>query len=158
MKEGKLKRYQQRVKQYRKNRIFQNNERKFYQQLGWDDTKTYQNKRNQTILDKNMVTKTHNEKAEWINNISRELEGLKNGPKAEIHIDLLKTTLKKISNRKTPDHDGIHAFWFKKFTSIYTYPNGWPREGSHWSKRTQAKEPPQTITDPYLAYRWCRKY
>ena len=40
-KEGRLKRYRQRVKQYRQNMTFQNNERKFYQQLG-DDTKTYQ--------------------------------------------------------------------------------------------------------------------
>ena len=26
---------------------------------------------------------------------------------------------KKISNWKTPGNDGIHGFWFKKFTSIY---------------------------------------
>ena len=32
----------------------------------------------------------------------------------EIHVDLLKTTLKRISNWKAPD--GIHGFWFKKFT------------------------------------------
>ena len=36
-KEGRLKRYRQRVKQYRQNRTFQNNERKFYQQLRGDD-------------------------------------------------------------------------------------------------------------------------
>ena len=41
-KEGRLKRYRQSVKQYRQNRTFQNNERKFYQQLGGHDTKTYQ--------------------------------------------------------------------------------------------------------------------
>ena len=41
-KEGRLKRYRQRVKQNRLNRTFQNNERKFYQQLGEHDTKTYQ--------------------------------------------------------------------------------------------------------------------
>ena len=40
------------------------------------------------------------------------------GPKAEIHINLLKTTL-KISNWKTPGHDGIHGFGSKKFPSIY---------------------------------------
>ena len=40
--EERLKRYRQRVKQYRQNRTFQNNERKFYQQVGGDDTKTYQ--------------------------------------------------------------------------------------------------------------------
>ena len=42
MKEGRLKRYRQRVKKYRQKRIFQNNERKCYRQLGADDTKTYQ--------------------------------------------------------------------------------------------------------------------
>ena len=41
-KEGRLKRYRQRVKQYRQNEAFQKNERKFYQQLGRRDTKTYQ--------------------------------------------------------------------------------------------------------------------
>ena len=40
-KEGTIKRYRQRVKQYRQNRIFQNNERKFYLQLGGGDMKTY---------------------------------------------------------------------------------------------------------------------
>ena len=51
--------------------------------------------------------------------MTRELEGLKEGPKGEIHIELLKKTLKKISNWKTPGHDRIHGFWFKKFTSIH---------------------------------------
>ena len=66
-----------------------------------------------------MAIKKHKEKAEWINNMTRKIEGLEEGPKAEIHTDLLKTTLKKISNWKTPGHDGIHGFWFKKFTSIH---------------------------------------
>ena len=65
-----------------------------------------------------MATKKHNKKAEWINNMTREIEGLKEGPKTEIHIGLLKMTLKNI-NWKTPGHDGIHSFWFKKFTSIH---------------------------------------
>ena len=30
-----------------------------------------------------------------------------------------KFTEKKISNWKTPGHDGIHEFWFKKFIAIY---------------------------------------
>ena len=66
-----------------------------------------------------MATKKHNENAESINNITRELDGNEEVPKTEIHIDLLKITLKRISNWKTPVHDGIHGFWFKKFTSIH---------------------------------------
>ena len=38
--------------------------------------------------------KKHNEKAKWTNNMTKELEGLEEGPKAEIHNDLFKTTLK----------------------------------------------------------------
>ena len=121
-KEGRLKRYRQRVKQYRQNRTFQNNERKFYQQLGGDNNKTHQHpnaKETERFWTKMWQPKQHNEKAEWINHITKELEQLEEGPKTEIHTDLLRMTLKKVSNWKTPGHDGIHGFWFKKFTSIH---------------------------------------
>ena len=42
--------------------------------------------------------------------MTRKLERLKESPKVEIHVDLLQMTLKKISNGKTPGHDGIHGF------------------------------------------------
>ena len=41
--------------------------------------------------------------------MTRELEGLEEGPKAEIHIDLLKMTLKETSHWKMPGHNGIHG-------------------------------------------------
>ena len=50
--------------------------------------------------------------------MTRELKWCKEGMKAEIHIDLLKTTI-KILNWKMPGHDGIHGIWLKKFTSIH---------------------------------------
>ena len=40
--------------------------------------------------------KKHNEKAKLINYMARESEGREEGPKAEIHMDLLKMTLKNI--------------------------------------------------------------
>ena len=99
--------------------VFQNNERKFSQKLGGDDTKTYQQPDAKETEWFGLGNQKHNEKAESINNMARELEGLEEGPKAEIHIDLLKMRLKEISNLKTPGHHGIHDFWFKKFTSIH---------------------------------------
>ena len=50
--------------------------------------------------------------------MAKKLEGVEE-PKAEIHIDFLRITLKKISNWKTPGHDKIHKFWFKKFMIIH---------------------------------------
>ena len=47
----------------------------------------------------------------------KNLEGVEDSPKMEIHIDIPKTTL-KISNWKKPGYDGINDFWFEKFTSI----------------------------------------
>ena len=42
-----------------------------------------------------IATKKNNEKAEQINVMTRELEGLGESLKVEIHIDLLKRTLQK---------------------------------------------------------------
>ena len=66
-----------------------------------DDNKTYEQpnaKETQRFWTKIWQPKKHDEKAEWINHITREPEGLKEGPKAEIHTDLLQTRLKKVSN------------------------------------------------------------
>ena len=50
-----------------------------------------------------------------MSNMAKELEGLEEDPKAEIHINLLRTTQKyQIGKRH-----GIHGFWFQKFTSIH---------------------------------------
>ena len=90
--------------------------------MGGRDTKTYQQpdaKETEQFWTKIWQPKTHYEKAEWKNDMTRALEGLEEGPKAEIHIELLKKTLKKISNWKTPGHDGINGLWFKKFTPIH---------------------------------------
>ena len=122
VKEGRLKRYRQRVKQYRKNRTFQNNERKFYQQLGGSDIKTYQQqdiKETERFWTKIWQPKKHNENAEWINNIARELDGLKEGFKREIHIDLLKTTLKKYQTGKWQAIMEYMASGSRKFTFIH---------------------------------------
>ena len=42
----------------------------------------------------------YNEKAEWMNNITKDLEELKEGSKTEILIDLLKMTLNRYQTGK----------------------------------------------------------
>ena len=100
-KKGKLKRYREKAKQCRQNRTFQNNERKFYQQPDAKEAKRFWSKIWQP--------RELNKKAEWISNMSKDLEGLKERPKTEIHIDLLRMT-QKITNWKTPGHDGINTW------------------------------------------------
>ena len=62
-------------------------------------TRKHTNKRTQK-KPKDFVLKyskqKYNEIVKWINNMTKELEGLKEDLKAEIHIDLFKTILKNI--------------------------------------------------------------
>ena len=41
------------------------------------------------------------------------------GPEAIVRLESLRVILQKVQNWKTPDHDGMHRFWFKKSTSIH---------------------------------------
>ena len=49
----------------------------------------------------------------------KKLERLEEESEAKMHIDSLRTTLKRISNWKTSCYDGIRRFWFKKLISIH---------------------------------------
>ena len=71
------------VKQYRQDKTFQN-KRKFHQQMEEDDMKTYQlpdARETKQFWTKIWQPREHNEKVKWINNMTKELEDLKEGPK-----------------------------------------------------------------------------
>ena len=42
----------------------------------------------------------------------KQLQGLEEELKVNVHLDSLKATLKKVTNSKTPIHDCIDTFWF----------------------------------------------
>ena len=119
---GRLKRYQQRVNNTDKtghSKTTKENSINNWEEITRKHTSNWTQKKPNDFGRKYGNGKKGNEKTEWINNMTRELEGLEEGLKAEIHIDLLKTTLKKMSIGKTPGHYGIYGFCFKKFTSIH---------------------------------------
>ena len=96
-KAGRLQRYRDRTKQYKQNRAFQNNERKFYQKVVGrvGEDKPYNGcERCKKFLCKIRQPKDHNIKAQWINNVETELQMLEGDPEAEIHLDALKAILK----------------------------------------------------------------
>ena len=54
---------------------------------------------------------------------------------------ITQTDTKKISNWKTPGHDGIHGFWFKKFTAIHD------RLALEMNRRLQDAQVPDWMTN-----------
>ena len=74
IKEGRLKRYQDKIKQYKQNSTVENNKRKFYQQVEGECTKTNQRldaKETEQLWSKTREQKEHNRKAYWRNNFKK---------------------------------------------------------------------------------------
>ena len=85
--------------------------------------------------------------------MTRELEGLEEVLKAEIHIALLKVTYKNIK-LKNPRHKVNHGFWFKEFISIQMIISSTrirmddQRKDHIDPKRPKQMNHPQKTTDP----------
>ena len=61
-------------------------------------------------------------------------------------VDLLKMTLKYISNWKTPGHDRLYELWFKKFTFIHDRQT--PKQMPIRTSRTKIDDQRKVHTDP----------
>ena len=153
-KERRLQKYRQRVKQYRQNRTFQNNERKLNQQLGEVNTKTYQQ------LDAKETERFWTEI--W-------------QPKIQRRGRMKKTTRQeKLKDSKKAQKQKYTSIYSKQYEKNIKVENAWPwwnswslvqeihpylrqtstrneqmptRERPPWFKRIQAKELTQTTTD-----------
>ena len=66
----------------------------FYQQLGGECMKAYEHPDAKGVK----YRKRKNKNAKWINNIEKELQGLKEGLKMKRDLDSLRGTLKKVPN------------------------------------------------------------
>jgi hypothetical protein len=119
---GKIKRYSDRVDQYRQNMQFANDQHRFYQDLASkkDTTKDYPVEK-ESILNfwkgiwENEAN--HNEDAMWIHNNNTRTNSKQEDIK--ITVENLKAQLKKMPNWKAPGTDQIHTFWYKKIESIH---------------------------------------
>ena len=109
VKEERLKRYEDRFKQYKQNCAFQNNERKA--KVSAASTKANQQqdeKETKQFWSKIWWRKEYDGNAKWINDMQKEFEEFEEGPEANIHMESVRTTFKKVPNWKTPGHNGIY--------------------------------------------------
>ena len=119
----KIKRYETRCQQFRQNRQFNSNQRRFYQNL------VEGNNYSTEIPDKEEISKfwknfwenpkQHNTKANWIEST---LSILNKQPMEDFEIiaDMVKHQVKKIKNWTAPGKDEVHGYWLKHLTSLHT--------------------------------------
>ena len=122
-KTAKIKRYQNRIKQFQQNQNFKNNEGKFYKTIdSKGDNKTeIPDPENAREFWSSIWSnpKEHNKDAEWLSNVKRELEVTEKQKNIIITTDDMKKFLKRTSNWKAPGPDGVQGFWLKNFTSLH---------------------------------------
>ena len=148
------------VKQYRQNRTFENSERKFYQQIGGDDTKHTNNRmqeklnnfrvkygNQENMTKKQQMYKQHDER---VRRTRRRTESgnthrLTAQIMEQIHFSQIWMTLTKYqigkhqatmeymnsdSRNSPPSTTDKHSKWTDVYKK-YMYSNGWPKEGQH---------------------------
>ena len=69
--------------------------------------------------EKILERREHVRKAKWIRSTGKELDALEEALKVKIHLNSIRVTVKKVTNWKTPGHDGIHGYCLKKFSFIH---------------------------------------
>eukprot|EP00794_Sanderia_malayensis_P000828 gene828-biopygen97 len=124
-KAAKIRRYEQRIQQYKQNRLFSTDQKRFYQEL--DGGITY----DRTVPDAEECLgfwsniwdnsdQHHNNEAEWLRNLKEEKH--KAGRKQEnvgITAEQVTKQCRKMPNWKAPGPDGVQGFWLKKITSCH---------------------------------------
>lgn len=120
----KLKRYESRNEQFQQNRLFQNNQKRLFEQLegierGNEDIPEAEATNNfwRDIWEKETF---HNEKAEWISRVEEEVG--EKAPQQEditITVKMLQTQASKLTNWKSPGPDGVQGYWIKNIKSLH---------------------------------------
>ena len=119
-----MQRYKNRNKQFVQNRMFETDQRRFYEELDGNINSS------QVTPDPEEEAKqywdgiwreetTYEKEAEWLKRLREEVEPLQQD---NICINMEKVTqfLKNVPNWKAPGPDLVEGFWLKNFTSLHT--------------------------------------
>ena len=122
-KSAKIKRYDQRINQFRQNRIFSVDQKKIYKELNGSEARTNEvpdaEESRRFWGDIWTVEKEHNTRAEWLSELKDEIKGRHSQEGVTISIENVRKQAKKIPNWKSPGKDGVQGYWIKNLTSMH---------------------------------------
>ena len=118
----KIRRYENRNKQFHQNRLFETDQRKFYTELSGDkissDMTPDSEEAKQFWESIWSIESTHHKDAEWLKKLKEEVE-LPQQAELSITIDMVTQFLRKVPNWKAPGPDMVQGFWLKNFTGLH---------------------------------------
>ena len=122
-KSAKVKRYEQRVTQFRQNRMFNVDQKKIYKELngggnssgdvpGAEESKRFWG-------DIWSVEKEHNRDARWLKDLKNENNGEHIQEMVRIGVENVQKQCRKIPNLKAPGKDGVQGYWIKNLNNLH---------------------------------------
>ena len=123
-KKTKVKRYEQRISQFRQNQLFQVNQKQVYKDLNGE-------KQGDRIIPNSedsikfwsdiwSIRKKHNQHNEWLKSCRKQFENVNSMEKVEISQEMVKMQCRKMPNWKAPGKDGVQRYWLKNLASLHS--------------------------------------
>lgn len=119
----KIRRYNNRVNQYHQNKLFSENQSKFYQTLS--NPGQIEN----VTTDKESTKKfwediwsdgiEHNKNAPWIGRVKESMKDIEKQNEVVINLENVGRAIRKTPNWKAPGPDGVQGFWLKNLTELH---------------------------------------
>ena len=109
----------------RQNNLFRNNQSQLYKELG-GTANSGSNQTPNTAEAKKFwesiwsADKQHNESASWMDDVRKELRGVRRQEDLVLQLGDVKSKIGKMANWKAPGPDGVRGFWFKRFPSLHS--------------------------------------
>jgi len=122
-KSAKIKRYEQRITQFRQNRMFYIDQKKIYTELNnggkkSSDLPDAENSR-RFWSDIWSTNKQHNREAKWLKELQNENKIENQQEVVEISLEKVTNQCKKVPNWKAPGKDGVQGYWIKTLSSLH---------------------------------------
>ena len=119
----KLKRYEQRIHRYQVNRLFQQDQKRVYQQMNgtsrnFSEVRPDAEESQQFWRDIWGKEVLHNENAEWLKELKKERVEARQED-IVITAEMVTARSKKIPSWKAPGPDGVQGYWIKKLTALH---------------------------------------
>jgi hypothetical protein len=122
-KRAKLKRYEQRVRQYQQNKLFKIDQKKVYQELNgiFERGEKIVPDASESVAFWGEIwskEKNHNMEAGWLKDMKLKVNYEKQLD-VSIDVQMIKSQCKRIPNWKTAGLDGVQGFWIKRLSSCH---------------------------------------
>ena len=121
-KAAKIKQYENRVKQFWRNSLFDSDQRHLFEELdGKVRGKDPAPGANERVTFWSSIwgeTKGHNKDVDWLLQLKEQLGEVDNQASISITPQNIRVQLNKTSNWKAPGPDGVQGYWLKNFTSL----------------------------------------